>query len=78
MRQHPVKLELQGPRWPELVHPHASAIDTEIPVPAELTQLMLGSTAGWVAPEIRDGDERFDLCPEDSIAEWHERLRLSS
>ena len=24
------------PRWPELVHPHASAIDSELPVPPEV------------------------------------------
>jgi hypothetical protein len=31
------------PRWPELVHPFASAIDTELPLPPERTDLMLAS-----------------------------------
>jgi hypothetical protein len=71
-------LWLWDPRWPDLVHPHASAIDTELPVPPERTHLMLGSKAGWVMPDIREADRRFDEYPEESIAEWHERLGLSS
>jgi hypothetical protein len=34
------------PRWPDLVHPFASAIDTELPVPPERTHLMLESVVG--------------------------------
>lgn len=30
-------LWLSDPNWPELVHPHASAIDSELPVPPEHT-----------------------------------------
>jgi len=64
------------PRWPELVHPHASAIDTALPVPAERTQLMVGSKASWV--ELRPGpkDKVFDRYPDESIASWHKRLGL--
>ena len=36
-------LWLWDPTWPELVHPHASAIDTSLPVPPERTHIMLGS-----------------------------------
>jgi hypothetical protein len=71
-------LWLWDPRWPDLVHPHASAIDTELPIPPERTHLMLGSKAGWVEPDIRDGDRRFDEYPEESLAQWHERLGLTS
>ena len=71
-------LWLWDPRWPDLVHPHASAIDTELPVPPERTHLMLASKAGWVTPEIRDGDRQFDEYPQESIAQWHERLGLTS
>ena len=70
-------LWLWDPRWPDLVHPHASAIDTELPVPPERTHLMLGSKAGWVEPFIRHGDRRFDEYPEESLAQWHARLGLS-
>jgi hypothetical protein len=69
-------LWLWDPRWPDLVHPHASAIDTELPVPPERTHLMLGSKAGWVTPDIRDGDRQFGEYPQESLAQWHERLGL--
>lgn len=64
------------PRWPELVHPFASAVDTELPVPPERIHLLLDSKANWVEPEVRDGDQCFAGYPEESIAEWHERLGL--
>lgn len=32
-------------RWPEQIHPHASAIDTPLPIAPEHTHLMLGSKA---------------------------------
>ena len=69
-------LWLWDPRWPDLVHPHASAIDTDLPVPPERTHLMLASKASWVAPCIGECDKTFEAYPEESIAEWHERLNL--
>jgi hypothetical protein len=64
------------PRWPELLHPFASAIDTELPVPPERTHLMLGSRASWVPVDAHTDDKRFDAYPDESIAEWHARLGL--
>lgn len=64
------------PRWPELVHPHASAIDTELPVPPERTHLMLGSKANWVEPCVGPRDKTFDAYPDEGIAAWHERLGM--
>ena len=61
------------PRWPELVHPHAGAIDTPLPVPPVVTHIMLGSKPEWVAVQARRGDSRFDEYPELSLAEWHRR-----
>jgi hypothetical protein len=69
-------LWLWDPDWPDLVHPHASAIDTPLPVPPEHTHLMLGSKAPWVEPCIGPSDKTFDGYPDESIAEWHERLGL--
>jgi len=69
-------LWLWDPRWPELVHPHASAIDTDLPVPPERVHLMVGSKASWVEPCIHNGDKTFEGYPDESIAEWHERLKL--
>jgi hypothetical protein len=62
------------PRWPELVHPLASAIDTELPVPPERTHLMTASKASWVEIQAGTDDKFFDAYPDESIAGWHERL----
>lgn len=69
-------LWLYDPTWPELVHPHASAIDSPLPPPPERTHMMLGSKANWVDPESRPGDKCFDAYPDESLAEWHERHGL--
>ncbi|MDH3691751.1 MAG: GFA family protein [Gammaproteobacteria bacterium] len=65
------------PRWPDLVHPFASAIDSPLPTPPERTHLMLEFKANWV--EICSGpqDRQFSHYPEESIADWHDRLDLS-
>ena len=63
-------------RWPDHVHPFASAIDTDLPVPPETTHLLLDSKASWVDPEIRQNDKSFNGYPDESIAEWHVRLGL--
>lgn len=64
------------PRWPELVHPFASAIDTPLPTPPERTHLMVGSKAPWVELRKSPRDQVFDEYPSESIAAWHERLGL--
>ena len=38
---------------------------------------MLGSKAHWVEPVFGENDKRFDSYPQESIADWHERLGLS-
>ena len=70
-------LWLYDGRWPEQLHPFASAIDTELPLPPERTHLMLDSKAGWVEPELRSKDQCFSEYPQESIAQWHQRLGLS-
>ncbi len=69
-------LWLYDPTWPELVHPFASAIDSELPVAPERVHLMLKYKATWVEPDIAAGDRTFELYPEESIADWHRRLGL--
>lgn len=69
-------LWLYDKRWPELIHPFASAIDSELPVPPERTHLMLGFKANWVEPAIGPHDQQFDAYPQESIADWHQRLGL--
>ncbi|MDE1465896.1 GFA family protein [Spartinivicinus poritis] len=63
-------------RWPELVHPFASAIDSELPIPPERTHLMLRSKSSWVEVEKKPNDKCFSEYPEESIAQWHKRLSL--
>ncbi len=63
-------------RWPELIHPFASAIDTPLEAPPETVHLMLGSKAGWVSPHISDQDKCFDAYPDESLEAWHKRLGL--
>ena len=65
------------PRWPELVHPFASAIDTDLPKPPERTHLMLDFKAQWVDVRPDPQDSLFPRYPDESIAEWHERLGLA-
>ncbi len=64
------------PRWPELVHPVASAIDSDLPVPPERTHMMLGSKASWVEVKAGPKDQTFDGYPQESLAQWHQRLGL--
>jgi len=64
-------LWLWDPRWPELVHPFASAIDTALPVPPTQVHMMLASKADWVRLDARRGDARLAEYPEQSLEEWH-------
>jgi hypothetical protein len=63
--------------WPELVHPHAGAIDTPLPVPPSLTHMMLGSKPEWVEAHVKPGDLSVDEYPDESLADWHRRHGLS-
>lgn len=69
-------LWLFSPEWPELIHPFASAIDTPLPTPPENTHLLLDSKASWVEVHVHEGDKQFEGYPQESIADWHERLGL--
>jgi len=62
------------PRWPALVHPHASAIDSDLPIPPERTHMMLGSKANWVEIHAGPLDQQFEEYPKESLAQWHQRL----
>jgi hypothetical protein len=63
-----------SPDWPELVHPFASAIDTELPAAPERTHILLGSKASWVPVHAGPNDRQFDGYPDESLAAWHQRL----
>ena len=69
-------LWLWDPTWPELVHPHAGAIDTPLPSPPSVTHMMLGSKPDWVEAHVKPGDVAVDAYPPESLAEWHLRHGL--
>jgi hypothetical protein len=69
-------LWVSDPRWPDLVHPFASAIDTPLPEPPECEHIMLGSKAGWVRIDARRTERRYDDYPQDSLEDWHRRHGL--
>ena len=68
-------LWLYAPRWPALLHPFASAIDSALPRPPETVHIMLDSKASWVAAEDGPGHAHFDEYPKESLADWHRRQR---
>lgn len=69
-------LWLWDPRWPELLHPLAAVIDSELPQAPERTHSLLGSKAAWVAPDVASNDKTFEHYSDESIAQWHQRLGL--
>jgi hypothetical protein len=71
-------LWLWDPTWPELVHPHAGAIDTPLPVPPSNVHCLVASKANWVTVEGKRSDPRFEEYPDMSLAQWHERKALTS
>ncbi|MBO6755401.1 MAG: GFA family protein [Roseibium sp.] len=64
-------LWLWDPRWPELIHPQASAIDTPLPVTPETVQIMLDAKPSWVDLATSAPEKRFDTYPDLSIEDWH-------
>jgi len=69
-------LWLYDPTWPDLVHPHAGAIDTPLPRPPDAVHMMLAFKPEWVDAHVRPADETFDDYPKESLAQWHERHKL--
>jgi hypothetical protein len=69
-------LWLWDPRWPELVHPHASAIDTPLPKPPEVVEAALAYAPAWVDVPRGKGHRHFDEWPEESLEDWHRRHGL--
>ena len=69
-------LWLFNPRWPDLVHPFASAIDTPLPKPPERVRLMLNYAAPWCEIPAAGNERHFPEYPEESLEEWHRRHGL--
>lgn len=63
-------------RWPELVHPFASAIDTPLPKPPSNVHLMVDYKPDWVTVSQGPDDDVFGEYPDESIAGWHKARGL--
>lgn len=66
-------LWLYDPSWPELIHPFASAIDSELPEAPALVHLMLKEKPSWVPLHAGPQDECYDVYPELSLEDWHRK-----
>jgi hypothetical protein len=71
-------LWLWDPRWPELIHPHASAIDTPLPKAPEVVEAALDFAPAWVDVPKGKGHVHARRWPAESLEEWHWRHRLWS
>ena len=71
-------LWLYDPRWPELVHPHASAIDTSLPKPKEVVEAALADSPSWVDVPKGKGHVHCRKWPQESLEDWHKRHHLLS
>lgn len=61
--------------WPELIHPFASAIDTDLPVPDEMICVKANSKPDWVRwPEGKK--HVYQNYGGDSIESWHKKHGL--
>jgi len=71
-------LWLYDSRWPDLIHPHASAIDTPLPKPPEVVEAALAYCPDWV--EVPKGKSHIhcDTWPGESLEDWHKRHGLWS
>ena len=61
------------PRWPEHVHPFASAIDTPLPAAPSRVHIMLDDKPGWVPLPEGPGEEHFRQYPDLSLEDWHKK-----
>jgi len=64
------------PSWPELIHPFASSVDTELPPAPARDHIMLGSKPSWVPVPDGPDDRHFAEYPDESLLAWHERHDL--
>ncbi len=64
------------PRWPDLVHPVASAVDTPLPRAPARSHMMLEFKPDWVELHLGPNDREFARYPDESLADWHRRHGL--
>jgi hypothetical protein len=71
-------LWLYDSRWPELIHPHASSIDTPLPKPPEVVEAALAYCPDWVDVPKGKSHIHCDTWPDESLEDWHKRHGLWS
>ncbi|MDF1718519.1 MAG: GFA family protein [Sulfitobacter sp.] len=59
------------PGWPDLVHPFASAVDTDLPRAPERVHIFTAEKPPWVPLPDGPKDTHFAGYPELSLADWH-------
>jgi hypothetical protein len=69
-------LWVYGTDYPDFIYPFASAVDTPLPEPPEMTHLMLENNASWVRLLVTDHDASFDRYPDTGIEDWHRQRGL--
>ena len=69
-------LWVYDPRWPELVHPFASAVDPPLPKPPEKVRMMLNYAAHWCEIPSNQNERHFPEFPDESLEDWHRRHGL--
>ncbi|KAL2832065.1 Mss4-like protein [Aspergillus cavernicola] len=61
--------------WPELIHPFASAIDTDLPVPDEMVCIFEDSKPTWA--RFPEGKKQLHKqYPTESLEDWHKNHGL--
>jgi len=70
-------LWVYDPAYPDLMHPFASAIDSDLPKPPAQDHIMLEFAANWVTVPQHGADRYFERYPNESLAAWHDRRGLT-
>jgi hypothetical protein len=67
-------LWVHNPTWPDLIHPFASAIDSDLPKAPETYAIMTEHAVPWA--EIPEAATNFDRYPDIGIEDWHKERGL--
>ena len=67
-------LWVHNPTWPNLIHPFASAIDSDLPKVPVPYAIMTEYAAPW--SEIPEDATNFDRYPDCGIEDWHKGRSL--
>lgn len=63
-------------RWPDLIHPVASSVDTPLPKAPKHVHIFQRSKPTWIPVDAGPDDLTFETYPEESLEAWHRRHGL--